>query len=429
MMGMTAEVKGGNMRWRRCVRPRVFMPVVMVTGVILLFLHLHTMPNTLRQVTLQSRDDLAGPAHRDDVIGQGQDEVNASAYLQCVDPEGKGEVQDLFCMKRPHYLSHYKNPCWVDWTTELQRLRCLPYFHVLGADKCGTTDLHSRIAQHPHILLNGGGLGKETYYWCWTKYGQWMKKAVRPKPFGKYLLAFDKPLATIVENTDLTGFHPLITGDGTPMDFWDFRAWPLIPQNHGLKEPVVLTPHLMKHLYRDPKFIIILRNPVDRLYSDYIFLGYGWTPEKFRIDVPRAVDMMERCMQVNTTRQCVFSNHTYVHLPMRIHIGMYSVFMKEWLAVFPRSAFYILRTEDYHANMTHHLTAIYDFLGVESLPDHMIQDIVGADRKHETKAKKKVADMYPDTRATLQNFYDRYNQDLAVMLDDPRFLWMDSKPH
>ena len=49
------------------------------------------------------------------------------------------------------------------------------------------------------------------------------------------------------------------------MDFWDFRAWPLIPQNRGLQEPMVLTPHLMKHLYRDPKFIIIMRDPVERL--------------------------------------------------------------------------------------------------------------------------------------------------------------------
>ena len=54
----------------------------------------------------------------------------------------------------------------------LQRLRCLPYFHLLGVDKSGTTDLHSRIAKHPDVLLNSGGLGKETYYWCWLKYGE-----------------------------------------------------------------------------------------------------------------------------------------------------------------------------------------------------------------------------------------------------------------
>ena len=48
------------------------------------------------------------------------------------------------------------------------------------------------------------------------------------------------------------------------MDFWDYRGWPLIPQNEGLEEPVITTPHLMKHIYPDPKFILIFRNPVDR---------------------------------------------------------------------------------------------------------------------------------------------------------------------
>nr|KAG5693862.1 hypothetical protein BaRGS_009918 [Batillaria attramentaria] len=266
--------------------------------------------------------------------------------------------------KRFDFLPNYKNPCWIDWTGQLQRLRCLPYFHLLGVDKSGTTDLHSRIAQHPHILYNNGGIGKETYFWCWLKYGQWMTRASTPKTFFNYLRAFDKPTAHIANTTDSRGFHYLITGDGTPMDFWDFRAWPLIPQNKGLKEPVVLTPHLMKHVYPDPKFIVILRDPVNRLYSDYVFLGYGLSPEKFRIDVPRALDMMEKCLKINTTRQCVFSNDTYVNLPMRLHIGMYSVFMKEWLAVFPRDRFYILRTEDYQANMKEHLRRIYKFLDV-----------------------------------------------------------------
>ena len=49
---------------------------------------------------------------------------------------------------------------------------------------------------------------------------------------------------------------------------------------------------------------------------------------------------------------------------MRIHVGMYSVFMREWLSVFPRSSFYILRTEDYTAEMEHHLSHIYNFLGL-----------------------------------------------------------------
>jgi hypothetical protein len=55
------------------------------------------------------------------------------------------------------------------------------------------------------------------------------------------------------------------------------------------------------------------------MYSDYIFMGNGYTPEEFREDVPEAIEFMERCLRVNSTRQCVFSNHTYVHMNVRVH--------------------------------------------------------------------------------------------------------------
>jgi hypothetical protein len=48
------------------------------------------------------------------------------------------------------------------------------------------------------------------------------------------------------------------------MDMWDFRGWTQIPQNWNKTEPVVLTPHLIKHLRPEMKFIIILRNPIER---------------------------------------------------------------------------------------------------------------------------------------------------------------------
>lgn len=419
----------------RICRPRVFTLVALAIGMVLVtlaaFLKNAGMPKQAAHVFRMQQQPSGSrrvALYFDDVNSPSAHSSNVSSYLKCLDPEGKGLVQDTLCMKMPDFLPNYKNPCWVDWTEQLQRLRCLPYFHLLGVDKSGTTDLHSRIAEHPHVLLNSGGLGKETYYWCWMKYGQWMKRTMAPKTFYNYLRVFDTAAASIAGNPDPNGYHSLITGDGTPMDFWDFRAWPLIPQNKGLDEPVVLTPHLMRHMYVNPKFIVILRNPVDRLYSDYIFLGYGFTPEKFRTDVPRALAMMETCLRYKTTRQCVFSNHTYVTMPMRLHIGMYSVFMKEWLSVFPRGTFYILRTEDYTENMAKHLAQIYKFLDLAPLPEHTLDQIVQANRKHETKAKKNVADMYPETRELLTKFYSRYNEELAVLLEDTKYLWMPDEP-
>ena len=52
--------------------------------------------------------------------------------------------------------------------------------------------------------------------------------------------------------------------DGSPPDMWEFRGWTQLPQNRNLRNPAVLTPHLMRHLYRDPKFLILVREPVER---------------------------------------------------------------------------------------------------------------------------------------------------------------------
>ncbi|GFO31599.1 carbohydrate sulfotransferase 15 [Plakobranchus ocellatus] len=194
---------------------------------------------------------------------------------------GENDTEDIMCIPRPNYMPAVKNPCYMEDTnsaaTTNEKVHCLPYFHVLGNDKCGTTDFHARLTQHPLVLPNNGGIGKEIYYWCWLRYG-----------------------------------------DGTPMDFWDFRGWKEDPQNAGLSEPRFLTPHAMRHIYRDPKFIVMVRNPIDRLYSDYIFLGYGFTAQKFARDVPVAISMLQKCLSVNSTRQCFFSDKMYHDLPVSL---------------------------------------------------------------------------------------------------------------
>lgn len=74
----------------------------------------------------------------------------------------------VFCLqKRPKFLENFRNPCWE----EAGRLRCLPYFHIIGVCKTGTTDLFERLSRHPQIIKNYGILGKETWYWTWKRYG------------------------------------------------------------------------------------------------------------------------------------------------------------------------------------------------------------------------------------------------------------------
>ncbi|XP_048236595.1 carbohydrate sulfotransferase 15-like [Haliotis rufescens] len=285
-------------------------------------------------------------------------------------------------MERPAFLQNYKNPCWYSDEAGQRELRCLPYYHILGVSKSGTIDLSARIRAHEDVLGCGQRLCKNMYYWSNGRYG-----------------------------------------DGTPTDFYRFYRWEDIPQNAGLTEPVVVTPHLMKHVYKDPKFIIIFRNPTDRLYSDYIFLNQGDSPQSFHKHVLQAIQIEEECMRNNTMRRCLYSLDVSKQLPTRIFIGYYSVYMKEWLNVFRRENFLILRTEDYNHDMKGTLRKVYDYLKL-NYNEEFLTSVVNIPHMHVTENKKKAGPMLKETRLLLDKLYRPYLEELAVLLQDKRFLWL-----
>jgi hypothetical protein len=41
-------------------------------------------------------------------------------------------------------------------------LRCIPYFHIIGVSKCGTTDMYHRLSKHPQMLES---LNKGPHWW------------------------------------------------------------------------------------------------------------------------------------------------------------------------------------------------------------------------------------------------------------------------
>ncbi|GFO31597.1 sulfotransferase [Plakobranchus ocellatus] len=110
---------------------------------------------------------------------------------------------------------------------------------------------------------------------------------------------------------------------------------------------------------------------------------------------------------------------------MRIHISCYSVFLREWLSVFHNDHFLVLRTEDYHADMKATLQRTYTFLGVRNLTGEEEAKVESQYKKHETVLKKKAGPMFPETRALLEEFFAPFNEDLAQLLGDDRFLWKD----
>ncbi|CAC5399095.1 CHST15 [Mytilus coruscus] len=222
----------------------------------------------------------------------------------CQNKRQHTSVDDILCMKPFQYLPNFKNPCWKDVN---HTIKCLPYFMLIGMDKSGSSDLFDRLIKHPEIKGNTGVQGKETMWWSWRRYGLWLTRKIKRQNLNDYTSYFDGSAAHISNTTIDQGYHNLITGDGTPMDMWDFRGWPQIPQNLNKSEPEILTPHLIRHLYPEMKFIIILRNPIDRLYSDYFFLKLGIpTRAAFDVAVNSSLQILNECNRINSLRKCLY---------------------------------------------------------------------------------------------------------------------------
>lgn len=52
----------------------------------------------------------------------------------------------------------------------LYRMRCLPYFYIIGQPKCGTTDLYDRLRLHPDVKFT---TFKEPHWWTRKRFGEY----------------------------------------------------------------------------------------------------------------------------------------------------------------------------------------------------------------------------------------------------------------
>ncbi|BFZ20932.1 hypothetical protein BsWGS_23971 [Bradybaena similaris] len=347
----------------------------------------------------------------------------------CVGSLQPGEVEDLLCIPRPKFLSHIKNPCWYTENPvepSGKSLQCLPYFHVLGCAKSGTTDLWNRLMSHPHTVSNDGLLHKEALWWSWYRYGMSGYNRNRPvQNFSQYVNLFQDTARQIQSSIDReTLFHQiLITGDASPPDFWDFRGWVNISQNRQHTVPRLITPHLMRHIYANPKFIIIFRDPIDRLYSDYFFVGLGLTAQDFHNDILASVEMLAKCVEQRGLQSCFHDNELYIKLPVRLPFACYSVFMREWLQVFPLENFHFIKTEEYENNLEETLKSVMEFLGLGPLRETQLQVIAEEERSRVTLQRKIAGPMKNATRDILEELLTACNTELVRLVGSDKFTW------
>ena len=221
-----------------------------------------------------------------------------------------------------------RNAVWTFGRLTARR-RPLPDFLVIGAQKAGTTALYAYLRWHPGIA---GPSWKEVSFFDrhWWRGEAWYR--------GQFPLRAGERLVGEASPSYL--FHPLAPE----------RARSLVPE---------------------AKLVALLRDPVDRAYSQYQHeVALGREPLSFEdalaAEDERLVGEVERLIEDPRAFSRAWWDHTYTAR------GRYAEQLERWLEAFPSEQLLVVRTEDLGERPAETYGSILAFLGAEphQLPDY-----------------------------------------------------------
>ena len=259
------------------------------------------------------------------------------------------------------------NPAFVENSWDFNHLGH-PNFIIIGSQKSGTTSLANYISQHPQVLP---AIKKETHFWS-----------------GKFHRGIDWYLAHFPPIPQSENF---ITGEATP--------------NYLVTDKV---PERIYNLLPNIKLLVILRNPVDRAFSQYHhWQRLNWEYRSFEVGINQELEILK------TTPKQPQGDRKYWQLSGNyIGRGVYIEFMQKWMAVFPREQFLILRGEDLYQTPDDTMKQVFEFLG---LPEYQLAKY----KKLNSGSYAPISDLL---RRRLSEYFQPHNQRLEEYLG-MKFNW------
>lgn len=225
------------------------------------------------------------------------------------------------------------------------KLEANPDFLILGVTKCGTTSLYDYLCHHPKIQKTR--TGKKELHFFDGKYRrgiEWYKRQFPQKKSG------------------------YLTGEASPGYFWKGRCLNKI----------------LKHC-PTTKFIVIFRDPVKRIISEYFRLkrrGEEWLP-------------FDKAIKWHWTQRYLVA-------------GMYIKHLERWLKHFPKEQFHIMILEDLKENSEEEVNKVFRFLGLE---DYKLNSY-----EIRNQASYDINSINKETINELKKMYEPYNKQLEHFL-------------
>lgn len=253
------------------------------------------------------------------------------------------------------------HPGFVEQNWNLKNARG-PDFIIIGAQKSGTTSLENYISQHPQVLP---AVKKETHFWY--------------RDFNKGIDWYLAHFPPIPKSSNY------LTGEATP--------------NYLENWQVALR---IKKEFPDVKLLLILRDPIDRAFSQYNhWIRLRWEDRSFEEAINSEIELLQK------TPEKAVGDKIYWKQPGNyIGRGIYIEFIKKWLEVFPREQLLILRGEELYREPTKTMQEVFDFLG---LPAYELSEY----RKLNAGSYAPISE---SMRQKLIDYFEPYNQKLEEYL-------------
>jgi hypothetical protein len=227
----------------------------------------------------------------------------------------------------------------------------LPTFFLAGTGKAGTTSLYHYLDQHPQIYMSPI---KEPCYFASEIRLENCSEEIQPR-FRRQMEEVQKYLRSPMSTKRLWG----------PVVEWNdyLRLF------ENVRDEVAVGEASVDYLYSKSaaghiaatipgaRILIVLRNPVDRAYSQYLqAASNGLVRRSFR-------EQIQENMRAGSETFGVLNPH--------LEYGFYSEQVKRYLTSFPRSQVAVFLYEDYRGRTADMLPDIFRFLNVDTkfVPD------------------------------------------------------------
>lgn len=256
-----------------------------------------------------------------------------------------------------------------------RHIRILPNFLIIGTQRGGTQSLFEYLMKHKNIFPPWG---REAHYFDSYYYWGWKKSNYK----GFFPTIFYKAFYKYVRKRDF------ITGESTPY----YLFHPLIP-----KRVFKMMPNI--------KIIVLLRNPIDRAYSNY-----NMNKSKYRenLSFEDAIEREKRLYNRNLEKVVKEKKYNLFH-QRRSYLarGLYVEQLKNWHQYFPKEQFLIIKSEVFYKDPEMVLNKVLKFL---NQPKMKLKEY---NKFHKLKYPK----MNENTRKKLIEYFRPYNEALYKYLN------------